>query len=312
MSLTTQHGLWAVVVDNDPTSTDIIGGITAMNVRTGSEIRNEARSNEVYPRFQSLVAQKPVGTFATSAIAAALDVAGPTGLDLDGLSNGLHFYAQKGADGGTRAGATSHRKYAIVDGILIPRRLTCEHRGDASLEYESVITYDGSNDPVTVTDSASLPAGIADAERFTLGSATLETEALTGLTRFELDFGIKARAEGADSDIWDTIVTIEEIMGVLKLRGKDPAWFKSDVIPLGGKAVTHANTSVYLRKRAAGATFVADGTEEHIKFTFAGLAVIETLFDAQGNATGETELMMPLYYDGSNDPMVIDTTAAIS
>lgn len=311
MTMNSQHGLWAVVADNDPTLTTVLGGISALSMKTNSEIRNEPRSNEVYPRFQSLVAQKPAGTFSTSAIAAALDLAGPTGLDIDGLSNGLHFYAQKGADGGSRAGATSHRKYVMADGILIPKTLTCEHQGDAKIDYEAVITYDGANDPITVTDSASLPAGITDAERFTLASTTIESEALDHLINFNLAFGIKARTEGAGSDIWDTIVTIEQIMGVLRLRGKDPTWFKSDVIPLTGKAVTHASTAVYLRKRAAGASFVADATLEHIKFTFAGMAVIETLLDAQGNATGETELMMPLYYDGTNDPMVIDTTSAL-
>ena len=306
MSQDTQHGLSAVVLD-----TDVLGGISALSCKTGSEIRNETRSNEVYPRFQSLVAQKPVATFSTSAIAAALDLAGPTGCDIDGLTAGLIFYAQAGADGGTRAGAASHRKYVITDGILIPKTLTCEHQGDAKLDYEAVVTYDGSNDPVVATAAQSLPAGITDAERFTLASCTLESVALDHLIRFELDFGIKARAEGADSDIWDTYVSIEEIMGVLTLRGKDPAWFAAAAVPLEGLAVTHANTAVYLRKRAAGATFVADITEEHIKFTFAGLAVLENLFDAQGNATGETELRMPLYYDGTNDPMVIDTTAAL-
>jgi hypothetical protein len=114
--------------------------------------------------------------------------------------------------------------------------------------------------------SQSLPAGITDAERFTLGPTTLESEALTGITNFNLDFGITARSEGADSDIWDTIVTIEQILGVLTLRGKDPSWFGAGVIPLAGLAVTHANTAVYLRKRAAGGSFVADLTAEHIKF----------------------------------------------
>jgi hypothetical protein len=137
MALSTQHGNSVVLLN-----TDIVPGITAFSCKTGSEIRAEPRSNEVYPRFRSLVAQKPVATFSTSAIAAALDLAAATGLDIDSLAAGMIGYAQAGADGGTRLGATSHNKYTIADGLLVPRSLTCEHQGDASIDYEAVITYE--------------------------------------------------------------------------------------------------------------------------------------------------------------------------
>ena len=306
MSQSTQHGLWAVVVD-----ASVLGGITAQNIRTGTQVRGEARSNEVYPRFQSLVEQKPVATFTTEAIATALGLCGVVGLDIDSLTNGLIFYAQKHADGGTRTAGANHRKYVIKDGILLPQRLTCEHRGDASIEYMAAVTYDGSNDPITWTDNQSLPAGITDAERFTLGPVELESVTFNSKLRFEIDFGIRAEPEAADSDIWDTIVSISQIQPTLRLRGKDPTWLAAASVPLLGKAVTHANTNVYLRKRAAGGTFVADATEEHIKFTFASMATIETVFDASGNATGEIELVMPMIYDGSNTPITIDTTSAL-
>jgi hypothetical protein len=310
MTQDTQHGLYAVGLED--VSTTVLGGITRQNVRTGSEVRSETRSNEVYPRFQALVAQRPVATFATSAIADALDEAGLTGLDLDSLLVGLHLYAQAGADGGTRASGAAHRKYTIADGLLIPRAITCDHQGDAEIDYEVVATYDGSNDPIVPADGVALPAGITDAERFTLGPVTLQGITFDHLTRFNLDFGIRARAEAADSDIWPTIVTIEEIMGVLRLRGKDPLWLSATKIPLQGKAVLHATTSVYLKKRASGGTFVADATAQHIKFTVDGLATIEEVFDAAGTATGETELALPLRFDGTNDPVVVNTASAIT
>ena len=312
MTQNTRHGLWAVVFDNDPTSTDVLGGITMLRLNTGSQVRNEARSGEIYARHQSLVAQKPVGVFGTSALAAALTLCGLTGLDIDGLSNGLHFYAQAGADGGGRLGATSHRKYVVKDGIVVPTRLTCEHQGDAVLEYQALMTYDGSNDPITWTDDQSLPAGITDAERFTLGPTSIESEALDHITRVSLEFGITATAEGADSDLWDTIVYIQEAQPVLRIRGKDPLWLKSDVFPLLGKEVTHANTDVYFRKRDVGGTFVADVTAEHILMSCAGYATIETVLDAQGNATGESELVVPCVYDGTNAPLTFNTASAIT
>jgi len=306
MAQSTQHGLWAVVVDST-----VLGGITALNVRSGSQVRGEPRSNEVYNRFLSLVEQKPVLTFTTEAIAAALDLCGVVGLDIDGLTNGLIYYAQQHDDGGTRKSGANHRKYVLRDGILIPQRLTVDHRGDASLDYMAAVTYDGVNDPITWSENQSLPAGIADSQRFTIGAVELEAKTLTHITHLELDFGITATPESADSDIWDTIVSIEKIAPTLRLRGKDPTWLKSTTIPLTGLAITHANTNIYLRKRSVGGTFVADATAEHIKLTMEGMATIDQVFDARGNATGETDVVVNGRYDGANTPIVVDTTSAL-
>ena len=56
---------------------------------------------------------------------------------------------------------------------------------------------------------------------------------------------------------------------------------------------------------------MADASTEHISFTAAGLAWIEAPFDASGHAAAEATLQAQLLYDGSNAPLVIDTTADI-
>ncbi len=307
MAVTTKHGVYGVVIDST-----LLGGITNLNTRTGSEVRNEPTSGEIYARFQSLVAQLPGAEFTTLNIAAALDLCALTGVDVGGLAAGLNLYAQKHVEGGTRAGAASHRKYTLKDGILVPRTLSVTHQGDATLRYEAVGIWDGSNDVITISDSQSLPGGLTDAERFTLGPVTIESVSLAQVRAFELDFGLEVVSEGSDSDIWDTFISIASIQPQITLRGIDMEWFKAANIPLLGKAVTHTNTAIYLRKRAAGGSFVIDGTAEHIKFTAAGLATIDTPFDADGNEAGETSLVVPLKYDGTNAPLVIDTTSAIT
>src|SRR3989304_1913011 len=115
MAQSTQHGLWAVVVDSTA-----LGGLPALTVRSGSQVRGEPRSNEVYNRFLSLVEQKPVLTFTTEAIAPALDLCGVVGLDLDGLTNGLIYYAQQHNDGGTRKSGAHPRNSLLRAGTLIP------------------------------------------------------------------------------------------------------------------------------------------------------------------------------------------------
>jgi len=307
MAVTRKHSLYAVQIGST-----LLGGITQQRVQTGTEVRGEATSGEVYNRTQSITAQKPSANFTTLAIATALDAVGLTGVDIAGLSGYLNFYAQQHADGGTRAGAGSHRKYTIRKGIIVPRLLQVSHQQDATIAYDVTVTYDGVNDPITITDSVSLPTGITDAERFTLGPIRIGNIALAQARSFEIDFGITVQSEGAESSIWDTFASIVTIAPRLTLRGIDIEWFKAANIPLLGKAAIHTDTKIYLRKRASGGTYVADAVAQHISFTADGLAYIDTVQDANGQDPSEVMLVMPLRYDGTNAPLVINTATTIT
>jgi hypothetical protein len=307
MSVTRKHSLWAVKAD-----TVIVGGITQQSLRLGGEITTEPTSGEPWARFQYVRQRRPGASFTTKAIADALDAFLTTGLDISTVSGGLILYAQAFADGGTRTSGSAHRSYTMTKGVAAVRRLECTFGQDATLSVEAVPKMDGSNDPLIEADAVALPAGIADNERFTLGPITLESIVLPQIRSMEIDFGIDVVAEGADSDLAPTHVSIRQIVPTLTLRGIDVEWLKAANIPRAGKAVTQANTKIYLRKRTQdGAAFVIDGTAEHIKLTAAGLAHIETAMDASGNEGAEATLIMPIKYDGTNAPIVVDTTSAI-
>lgn len=288
----------------------LIGGISQYDLGSGTNVANEVTSGQVYPEFLSITAQKPVTSFTTLQIARALGVCGLTGLAITGT--GLKYYLQKHEEGATRDSTSVHRKLTINKGIIVPRTLTCDHQGDAELSYDVVVTYDGSNDPVVINDSVAVPSGLADDERFTLGPATIGAISMPQIRQLQIDFGVNAVSEGADSDIWDRYVSIRDIKPMLTLRGIDPTWFAAASIPLIGKAATHANTSIYLRKREEGATLLADATAQHVKFTADGMATIETIARVGGGEPSETVLTMPLDYDGTNDPLVIDTAIAVT
>ncbi len=308
MTVSRMHGIYAVKI-----GATTIGAVGRNAIRTGSEVRQQTSSGEVYARFQALYAQKPMAEFQTMQLAVALGACALTGT---ALTSGAPFlmYDQKHAEGGTRTSGSNHRIYTINEGLVVPRRLTCEHQGDALLDYEVLATYDGTNDPVVITDASAVPT-ITDAERFTLGSISLHdgttAYSIPQVRRLELDFGIAAETVGADSDLWDTSCRIVEIQPVLRLTGLDIEWLKSTVIPLIGRNITHASTTIYLRKRAAGGTFVANGTAEHLKFTAAGLATIDGL-DGSGNALKEVSLTLPMRFDGTNNPLTINTASAIT
>lgn len=312
MSVSRLHTHYAVRLYTDAMGAAVLlGGITQQAINTGTEVVGSPTSGEVYPRFMSVVGQKPSAAFTTKSIATALDNCGFSGLGIASATNpGLELFAYKHLAGSTRSGDSLHRKYTIRKGILVPQRLSVDHRGDATISYLALSVYDGSNDPLVLADTYTLPTGLTDAERFTLGPVSIGGVTLAQITGLEIDFGIRAETVGADSDIWDTLVSIHQTTPKIMLKGIDVEWLKSANIPLIGKAATHANTILYLRKRAAASTYVADGTAQHISMTAAGLAFIEQPMEAS-NGTSQTSLVAPLYYDGTNDIMVIDTTAAI-
>jgi len=304
----TRHGLYAVEFDDS-----LLPGITKCRIETGTDVQGESTSGEVYNRWLSIFAQKPKADFETVAIASALDLCGLSGLDVSGLATGLKIYAQKHERASTRAGATSHRKHTFLDGLVVPRTLTVPHRGDAKLTYDVLVLYDGANDPIIITDAVTLPAGVTDNERFTLGPVTIESITLTTIQNMQIDFGITGDPGGGDSSIWDTYTSIRGIRPKLSLSGFDIEWMKAANIPLLGKSVSHANTAIFLRKRSQDLlTFVADDTAEHIKLTAAGLAHIEVPLDASDDGYSTTSLQMPLKYDGVNAPLVINTASAIT
>lgn len=309
MAVTNAHTLYGALIDST-----LIGGVTQQNIKTETEIRGEASSGEPYARYQSMVAQKPGASFTTMAIKALLDKITTLGtvVNVGAMAAGVSFYAHKFAEGASRETGASHDKYNFTEGIIVPRRLSCDHQGDARLTCDMVATYDGSNDPFTKTEDVSLPAGLTDAERFTIGKVVIEGTTYDHIQSFELDFGIEVVTEGADSEIWDRYCCRRTISPELRLTGVDVEWLKAANIPLAGLAVTQASSRFFLRKRDEGAKFVADNVAEHIKFNLAGMAYIETPFDADSNEKGQVTLVIPVKHDGSNDPIVVNTAIAIT
>lgn len=294
----------------------MIGGIEQQNVKAEPDIRREAKSGETVARTVWLAGQSVGASFTSLDIKTILDNGAVTGLDIASLAHvstpELDLFAYMHKKGGTREGASKHRKYHITEGIISFGSLTADHQGDAKLTVNAAAQWDGTNDPVTLADLETLPAAAADLVRFALGGVTIESVALPAVRSMTIDFGVKVVGEGNESDIWDSFFSIEEIAPVITIRGLDIEWLKAANIPLIGKAVTHANTTIYLRKRVQGGDFVANGTAEHIKITAAGSIFVEDAIDGSGSDGAECSLVMHCKNDGSNDPIIINTTSAIT
>lgn len=314
MSLTRLHNLYAASIFPDSLGGAVVlDGVIRQSVEHGYEVRGTAVSGSPYVRFVSIVNGAPMARFGTYKMAAALDTIGPTGLAITSVTNdGLKLFAYAHADGGTRKSGSTHRQYLIKKGLIVPKSITCEGQGDAELDFDTYITSDGTNSPIIESDAVAVPALTGDDERFAIGPITLESVTFPQVKRVEIDFGLAVQARAIDGDVFPTFVSIDTIAPKITLRGIDVEWLKSSNLPRTGLPITHANTSIFLRKRLIDGTFYGDGESEHLQVTANGLAVIQQIFDAEQDAEGECSIEITTRHDGTNSPLVFDTAAAIS
>ena len=306
------HTLGTVTVDPDGFVSAVqLGGGLRTGLRANNQVVALPTSGEALARFIALYGQKFSVMFQTLKLKAALDACGVTGTKIASATRtGLTIYAQQLDEGGTRKTGSNHDSWNVKNGYLYPTSITCDHQGDAQLEYDCLPRWDGTNNPLIIAKDVALPTAPADDQRFTIGPVTIGGIVFDQVRRIGVNFGIQAVLDGADSDIWDSFTYAQMVAPTITLGGVKKRWLDATTIPLQGLACTHANTSLILRKRADASTFVAQATAEHIKFTGSGLALVETIWDAAGNAPGEVSLQITLRYDGTNMPLVVNTASA--
>jgi hypothetical protein len=292
--------------------TDKLGGITQMNINTGTESRGDVSDGSVFPEVASIFGQKPRITFTTMAIDKALSVLTFEGVSL--TANVLKAYAHRHAIGGARAEGASHRLYTCSYGVAVPQILSADHGENASLTALCVLAAspDGATAPIVETEDATLPSGFDDEARWTIGPVVIGGVTIESLKSISIDFGLQATGEAADGDIWDTFHSVTNAQPVITMRGVDVEWLKAANIPLAGKVATIANTDIYFRKRLSGGQYVADNVSEHIKINVAGVIHMDDVFDGSSGGPAEVSLTIRPYDDGTNDTFTIATASAIT
>lgn len=311
---TTTHKSHSFKIHPDGASAVIVPDISSMGLQVNGKISAELTAAAFSPAHAAINEIKPVFSLNSFAIATLLDTVGVAGLCITATSNaGAVGYWQRYKQCGT-PDASGHRSFQFKSGILVPKTLTCDHRGDAQLTCELIPCKVSGSDIIITSDSATLPSIAIASARWTLGPIQINGVPLADYNRLEIDFGNNVEAAGTGSDIYDSRIAVRTHSPTIKIRGIDPTWFGSAGVPLGGAAVTASADYIFLRKRSRGeGGFVADATAEHIQFVPAGVATHGQGLSGEAQRVGETELMLTLATDASgNSPIAIDTTAAIA
>jgi hypothetical protein len=307
MSISTRYGIYGASLAGTviPVSSD--------RLSLDAQVTSDITSGNTSPTAVHLVGASPKGTITSPSIAAVFDLVGLFGLRISDTP--LYLYGQKFGAGAGPASGSNHLRFAMAKGCVYPMSIRCDHQGDAMIELGILAeSSNGTTFPIAVADSQALPTNGTDTARFTLGAVTVGSIALPGIRGFDLQFNLTVEADGADSDLYPTNIAVVELKPVLTLNGVNPAWFGGSAVPGTGLCGTHANTSIYLRKRSPcdPSKFVADATAEHILITACGLCTFDTILEGSGSGRRTNALKVTTKHDGTNQPVVIDTTTALA
>lgn len=286
---------------------EVIHGVTSMSIRANSEIQKETSSGSVYADTIHLQTVRPVATFSTFDLPQAIDTLGLLGkcIIADGTHPGISLFGQKQTCAGVASGSV-HDEYLIKAGIVVPRTLSVDHRGNAQLTYEIYAAYDGTNAPVLRNASVALPT-YASVGRWTMHDLRFDNAApLEGKRNISIDFNPGILQEGADSEQYESVVSLSSLMPRVTVTGVDTSWFTT-VAGILGDQVSHATTFVRLRKRD-----VDIATAEHVVINFNGLVTWDTLFDGNSDSPATCSLACDVNYDGTNAPIAAQTAQSLS
>lgn len=295
----------------DTSTAKNIGAITNLSVPENMETSGDD-AGLLYEYSRSIITHMPVPTFTSKNIAMVLDIIGLGGTCINSdpptTAPGVRLYGRRMADCKDNPGSSTNAMHTITDGIMILGSLNMERGQDATISVEVHAITDGSNAPVVSVYNVALPTFLA--AQYTLGESIVAGVRVPDSSSVTIEFGaqISDKTPGLGS-IWPDTVAMRRVMPKVRIRGFDLSQIASGSLNPAGFSCTHANTKFQLIKRVNKGTFVAAGTSEHILITVDGLGTVQTRMDASGNADATQEVMIEAMHDGTNVPIVIDTTS---
>lgn len=301
--------------DTEVGGAEAISGITASSIAANSVVKFEPSSGSLYATVAYLENVSPVGSFTTLNLKRAIEVIGLTAKCITNDTNpGIHQYFQLQGCEGPEAGAV-HRRYTTGKGVLYPRSLSVDHRGDAEMVYELATVYDGQNDPVAVTENVALPAVTDDDDRYTMSQFDIagitfdtdhaadpqydsETEVI-GKRSINIDFQPTVSSAGADSELYDSVQSITSVLPLITVTGVDIKWFKTVAEAIGRDKSTAADITFYMSRRNS-----LPAALEHIRFQTQGFISWDSIVSGTPTEASTASFQISCISEGGNIPII--------
>ena len=275
-------------------------------------------SGNPYDETKFIGQQQPTMDFSAVALESLLgELSLLTGLCVlsDGSHPGVEMYGQ-GHDpcgtSGRTAGSTNMKVTAALGHALITQ-VGGGRNEDATAALQVMALSDGATEPTAAVYNAALPASPVVDEAFIVGAPTVAGQALSAdsVQSVTVETGIQIEQISAIDEIWPTAVDIIKVRPIIRITLDDPTILDAAKIKYQGVAATHANTFVTFVKRDPFGGLKSKALTEHIKITAAGIAYVDTHYNASGSGTGTVDIVIECIETGGAVPLVVTTGVAI-
>lgn len=294
-----------------------IEGISQSSLDLNPTVRRTVAVRSTNAKVASLESVSPSGTFSSFNVWQAFQALGVVGICADEPGDDIELFCELRDCIGVQSNKTM--KYTIAEGIIAPQTLSVDHRGDASMSYTINAKFDGTNSPVVIEYDQAEPTLTAGSDtKFTMDKMSIfqgGTPADTfveGKIQITLDFGAQVNGRGADSNVADTVQTLDQTLQTLTVRGYDLKWYQEDggtaaVKPVdvltSGKLLEDTRYLRFWLKNRDEAT----ASTEHIQITVRGVLVGETIFSGNPESPAECSFQMHLIEDSAaNLPVIVN------
>lgn len=296
-------------------------GITNVDVALNTQTVAPAGGN-AFDDLHNVVSQTPEITITSECLIGVLNnmigiqgtCLGPVASGVNGLTIWTQAHDLCAAIPRVIAG---NSKAVMGEGRVVVESVNAAPGTNATITFRGHgVSLTGATEPIVFTHgSETLPVpsditGDTDNVMWSLGKVIVGGTTIDRITSVAVNYNLSILKPISSGMIYPLEVAVTKTSPTITITTEDVSLIDPGAFTQTGLAATHANTSIQFRKRADNGAFIADITAEHIKLTAAGIAYIQQVYSASGNATGTSVIGINTIDDGSNDPLVWDTAIA--
>ena len=272
---------------------DMYSGITSQQMNLGAQLDKEPTDGSPYYTNVVLTGLDPTVTIATNQPVGLLGAVGVAGSAIT-ASRTLQMFLWKYAAGSARSSSSDNKIITLKTGLLVPKTLACQTRGNVTFECDCLATSPDGNCPWTVS-TGSVPS-YTDGGKYGVRSISLSTGNTANINSFNLDFGIQTIPDYGVGDYCAVEQYIQQFDGKLTLSSSQAGWVSS---AWDGAEVT---ATITLGKRGNTAQF--ESVENDYVLTCHGIWTLDSMFNGSGNSPANSSATITLTKSGSTMPIV--------
>lgn len=294
-----------------------VGLVSQLGFQLNSEI-SAPETGDPYDIAQAIISQRPQIPYGTHSLKSLLDLVSLTGKCITGDEThpGVVMYAQKHDPCGTAGRASSnHLSVTFKHGHLTIGSMSASVGQDAMLNGVMHGKSVANVAPYAASFAATLPTGVVNNERYTLGKAVVLGTAVDRIISQQVDYNAAITLSNDADSIWPSIVDVEKVRTLVTLVTEDPEWLNATgrIDPLG-EACAHANTKIHWLRRhltapVSGGGFYDFTGANHIMGTLAGYVHVSEPYAASGSGISQTTIQILGMEESGVAPIVWDTTS---